>query len=71
MPPASAGVGTPPDEIRLHPTEKHLVIEQFVESAQLRLKLEVELGDQLEEVYGIVSIDYHGGWLRSCVLTWA
>jgi len=65
MPPASAGVGTPPDEIRLHPTEKHLVIEQFVESGQLRLELEVEFGHHLEDVYGVIALDYHRV-LRSC-----
>ena len=34
---------------------------------KLRLEVEVELWDRLEEVYGIVAIDYHGG-LRSCRL---
>jgi hypothetical protein len=38
---------------------------------KLRFELEVELGDHLEEVYGIVAIDYHGGLLRSCEVSLA
>jgi hypothetical protein len=53
-------------EIGLHPLEKHIVIEQFIELSQFGFELKVRLGDQLEEVHGIVAIDYHGGWLRSC-----
>ncbi|MDQ3862020.1 MAG: hypothetical protein M3317_00675 [Actinomycetota bacterium] len=50
------------DEILcLHPLEEHIVIEQFVKLGQLRFELKSELGNHLEEVYGIVSIDYHDG----------
>src|SRR5688572_33461744 len=56
-----------PDEIRFHHGEEFVVIEQFIELGQLRFELQLEFGDQLEEVHGVVSIDYHGG-LRSCGL---
>ena len=56
------------EEIGLHEVEEFVVIEQSIEVGKLRLELEVELGDQLEEVHGVVSIDYHDGWLRSCGL---
>src|SRR5215203_3264490 len=49
----------PPDEIGFHHREEFVVIEQFIELDQLRLELKLELGDHLEEVHGLVSIDYH------------
>jgi hypothetical protein len=46
-------------QIGLHEVEQLVVIEQFVEAGELGLELKLEFGDHLEEVHGVVSIDYH------------
>ena len=46
-------------KICLNELEEFIVFEQPVELYQLGFELQLELGDQLEEVHGIVSIDYH------------
>ena len=48
------------EQISLHEVEQLVVIEQFVEAGEFGLELKLEFGNQLEEVHGIVSIDYHG-----------
>jgi hypothetical protein len=53
VPPAILGIGITPREIGLHPLEKHIVIEQFIEPCQFGFQLEFQFGDQLEAVYGI------------------
>src|SRR5215210_3853870 len=55
-----AGVGIASQQIGLHEVEQLVVIKQFVEAGEFGLELKLEFGDQLEEVHGIVSIDYHG-----------
>ena len=61
MAPEPPRVGIALEEIGSSPREEFIVIEQHIESCQLRFHFEFELGDQLEEVHGIVSIDYHEG----------
>lgn len=46
-------------KICLNELEEFIVFEQPVELYQLGFELQLELGDHLEEVHGIVSIDYH------------
>jgi hypothetical protein len=60
----SAGVGMASEQIGLHEVEQLVVIEQFVEAGEFGLELKLEFGDHLEEVHGIVSVDYHVEWLR-------
>src|SRR5215204_425069 len=60
MPSTPAGVGMAFEEIGLHEVEEFVVIEQSIKVGELRFELEVELGDQLEEVHGVVPIYYHG-----------
>jgi hypothetical protein len=59
MPSNSAGVGMASQQIGLHEVEQLVVIEQFVEAGEFGLEFELEFGDHLEEVHGVVSIDYH------------
>src|SRR5215210_1282254 len=59
MPSTPAGVGMAFEEIGFHEVEEFVVIEQSIKVGELRFKLEVELGDHLEEVHGIAPIYYH------------
>jgi hypothetical protein len=63
--PEPLGVGLTAPEVGLHPLEEHIVIEQSIELDQLGFHLQLKLGHQLEEVYGIVASDYHDD-LCSC-----
>src|SRR5215213_5601655 len=54
-------VGVAHGKVGFHHREELIVVEQSIELFQLRFELKFELGHQLEEVYGIVSIDYHEG----------
>ena len=55
------GVCMAAGKIRFDPLEEDVVIEQPIKLSQFGLELKVEFGDHLEEVYGVVSIDCHGG----------
>jgi hypothetical protein len=57
-------VGVAFEKICLYELEKFVVLEQHIELCQLGFELQLEFGEHLEEVHGIVSVDYHVEWLR-------
>jgi hypothetical protein len=71
MAPQPPRVGVACGQVGFHHFEESVVIEQFIKVGQLRFELKLKFGNHLEEVYGVVSIDYHDSWLRSCGAYWA
>jgi hypothetical protein len=65
MPPEPSRVGVALKKIRLEEFEEFIVIEELIKLGKLRFELHLKFGHQLEEVYGIVAVDYHRA-LRSC-----
>src|SRR5215208_1460375 len=60
----SRRVGVAFEKICLEEVEKLVVLEQHIELCQFGFELQLELGDHLEEIHGIVSVDYHVEELR-------
>jgi hypothetical protein len=57
-----AGVRATARKVRFDPLEEDVVVQQSIQLGQLRFELKLQLGHQLlEEVHGIVAIDYHDG----------
>jgi hypothetical protein len=61
VPPESLRVGVALGKVGFHHRKELIVVEQSIELSELRFELKLELGDQLEEVHGMVAIDYHDG----------
>lgn len=59
-----AGQRVAPHEVLADAGEDHVVVEEAVESGQLGLELEPELGGEGEEVDGLVAVAEHGRCLR-------
>src|SRR5215207_5598473 len=55
------GVWVTARKVRFDLLEEDVVIQQSIQLGQLRFELQLQLGHQLEEVHGIVAIDYHDG----------